>query len=51
MSIQEKRGVKKQGGKAHFFPFFQEVKSRDSPQDSFLTSKDNALEIVTKSNC
>jgi hypothetical protein len=37
MGIQKKRGAKKQGGKPRFFPFFQEVKSRDSGRDFFRT--------------
>jgi hypothetical protein len=37
MGIQKKQGTKKQGEKALFFPFFQEVKSRDSGRDYFRT--------------
>jgi hypothetical protein len=50
MGIQKNQSVKKQGKQTPFFPFFQEVKSRDPRRDFFRVGKGKALEIVTNSN-
>jgi len=51
MSIQEKRGARKQGANNSFFLVFQEVKNNVSPQHSFSAVWEEALEIAQKSNC
>jgi hypothetical protein len=50
MGIQEKRGTKNRSEKTLFFPFFQEVKSRDSGRDFFWTCGGEGREILTNSN-
>jgi len=50
MGIQEKHSAKKRGVKAVFFPFFQEVKSRDARRDFFWTYRGKSREIDTNSD-